>query len=309
MRQLLSRRAGGALAAYPAAPDGAPVLLIPGFMAGDESLWPLAAHLAHAGYRPCPAGIARNVDCSEATAVRLLDRLDRLAFEHGRRISIVGHSRGGMLARVLAQRRPDLVSIVIALAAPFRMPLRAIHPLLLPPAMALFAVGTLSFRGWLSYSCAVGRCCASFRSDLAAPVRMQSRYVSIYSRRDSVVDWRACLDPDSGRVEVCSSHCGMAIDPATIRVVIRSLEHVSSGNSAKQGPAAQYALGTRVTDDARGGVTRAPQVELLRGVVRVRGDQVAQARGEQPSRLGRDGRALLAEQAAAIDLKQGAGFV
>jgi len=51
--------------------------------------------------------------------------------------------------------------------------------------------------------------------------------LSVYSRRDGLVDWRACIDPEGERVEVHSSHCGMASDPITLQVIIQWLGRVT----------------------------------------------------------------------------------
>src|SRR5437588_5314290 len=98
--------------------DGRPVLLIPGFMAGDLSLGVMAAWLRSLGYRPCRAGIRANVDCSARALERLEGQLERLADRHGQKVSVVGHSRGGSMARVLAVRRPDLVRAIVCLGSP-----------------------------------------------------------------------------------------------------------------------------------------------------------------------------------------------
>jgi hypothetical protein len=52
--------------------------------------------------------------------------------------------------------------------------------------------------------------------------------VSVFSRRDGVTDWRACLDPDGNNVEVDATHCGMPSDPATQRAVLEALESFAS---------------------------------------------------------------------------------
>jgi pimeloyl-ACP methyl ester carboxylesterase len=67
---------------------------------------------------------------------------DRLAERHERPIAAVGHSRGGLFARVLARRLPELVSCVITLGTPHRDPL-AIYPLVWAAAAALATAGTL----------------------------------------------------------------------------------------------------------------------------------------------------------------------
>ena len=83
------------------------VLLIPGFLAGDVSLGVLAQWLTRIGYRPCRAGIRANVDCTARSVDRLELQLEDLADRHGRRAIIIGQSRGGAMARILAVRRPD----------------------------------------------------------------------------------------------------------------------------------------------------------------------------------------------------------
>jgi len=52
--------------------DGRPVLLLPGFLAGDYTLTLLARWLRRIGYRPSTCGFLFNVDCSD----RALDLVD-----------------------------------------------------------------------------------------------------------------------------------------------------------------------------------------------------------------------------------------
>src|SRR5829696_3557410 len=78
---------------------GRPVVLIPGFLAGDGSLSMMAGWLGRAGYRPSRAGILSNVNCSGVLLPRLEGRLERLAALQGQPAAIVGQSRGGTLAK------------------------------------------------------------------------------------------------------------------------------------------------------------------------------------------------------------------
>src|SRR5947209_16121903 len=68
--------------------DGRPVLLIPGFMAGDLSLGVMGRWLRDIGYEPCRAGIRANVDCTGRALGRLEAQLERLAERHGRSVTI-----------------------------------------------------------------------------------------------------------------------------------------------------------------------------------------------------------------------------
>ena len=207
---------------------GAPVLLIPGFLTGDQSLSTLARHLVSEGLRPWPTGMARNVGCSEATTTALLARLEWIAARHRCKVTIVGHSRGGLMARVLARRRPDIVAGVVMLGAPHREPL-AIHPVLWLHGLAFGAASLAGARGLLRFSCIGGACCAPFRADLAAPAAPDVDCVSVYSRRDGVVDWRACVDAGARNVEVAVSHCNLTTDRATLDIVADAVKRVATG--------------------------------------------------------------------------------
>src|SRR5688500_5702236 len=110
--------------------DDRPVLLIPGFLAGDGSLGTMTHWLRAAGYRTRRAGIRANVSCSEAACARLEARLEGFAEHVGQKVTIVGQSRGGVFARALAVKRPDLVSAIVTLGSPTVSQLR-VHPLVL----------------------------------------------------------------------------------------------------------------------------------------------------------------------------------
>src|SRR5437763_13303355 len=86
--------------------DGAPVLAIPGFLAGDSSLSVMRDWLQRMGYEPYGTGIVSNIDCSDRTLDALERRLVRLTERGGRRVALIGHSRGAHLAKALATRRP-----------------------------------------------------------------------------------------------------------------------------------------------------------------------------------------------------------
>lgn len=201
---------------------GQPVLMIPGFMAGDASLGIMARWLKGTGHHPSRAGIRSNVACSGKAVEALEDRLERLVDRQGRRAAVVGHSRGGSFAKVLARRRPDLVSGVIMLGCPQRDPL-AVHPVVRANIEAVAAIGRLGVPGFFSRVCLDGDCCANFWEQFEADVPRGVGYVSIYSRTDGIVSWKACLDPKAEQVEVRSSHCGMAVHPDVYRVIADSL--------------------------------------------------------------------------------------
>jgi triacylglycerol lipase len=203
--------------------DGRGVLLIPGFLAGDGSLATMTQWLRAAGYRTKRAGIRTNVACSEVACRRLEERVESLAGRTGGRVAIVGQSRGGVIAKALGARRPDLVSGVVALGSPVRSQL-AIHPVVLAQVGMVAAIGTGAVPGLISWRCLRGDCCASFREAVAGPLAPGVGYVAIYSRSDGIVDWRSCIDPHADEcVEVRASHCGMGVNAGAYRVIARAL--------------------------------------------------------------------------------------
>jgi triacylglycerol lipase len=217
---------------------GRPVLLIPGFLAGDGSLSMMAGWLKRSGYRPSRAGIVSNVNCAGVLMPRLEERLERLVALQGQRAAIVGQSRGGTLAKVLAHRRPDLVTGIVGLGSPQVNPL-AVHPLVRLQVEAVSRLGSLGAPGLFKRSCLHGDCCSSFWEDLAEPPAPGVRLVSVYSKSDGVVDWRSCLDPHADElVEITASHCGMAVSRSAWRAVADALDGFREADSRSR-PAAR----------------------------------------------------------------------
>ena len=203
--------------------EGRPVLLVPGFMAGDGTLSTMAKWLRQHGYWTHRAGIRANVGCSQEACERIEERLEALAGRTGRKVAIVGQSRGGVLARVVAARRPDLVSGIVSLGAPTVGMLR-VHPLVLLQVGLVGALGSGGVPGLFRMRCLRGECCEPFRTDLEADFPAGVRYICVYSRSDGIVDWRACLDGAADElVEIRASHCGMAVSVEAYEQVARAL--------------------------------------------------------------------------------------
>ena len=204
--------------------EGRPVLLVPGFLAGDGSLGTMAKWLRANGYWTRRAGIRANVGCSQESCVRLEERVEALAERTGRKVTIVGQSRGGVLARALAVRRPDLVDGIVTLGAP-TVSMLAVNPFVLLQVGLVGALGTGRVPGFFSMRCLRGTCCEAFRADMTGPFPEDVRYTALYSRSDGIVDWRACLDPAADQlVEIHASHCGMALNRSAYEHVARALE-------------------------------------------------------------------------------------
>jgi triacylglycerol lipase len=203
--------------------DPLPVLLIPGFLAGDASLTVLAGWLRRRGHQVRGSGMVINAGC----AGRELERLDeRLAEVDGPAI-VIGQSRGGTMARALAARNPEAVAALATLGSPVLDPL-AVSPSVMRTVRSLARVGDLGVPGVFSSECRDGACCADFRALLVAPLDPDTPALAVHSRTDGIVDWRACLDPHAECVEVEGSHVGMAVNPAVYRELERLLERTEA---------------------------------------------------------------------------------
>ena len=211
---------------------GQPVLLIPGFLAGDGSLAMLSHWLRRTGHHTGRAGIGVNVDCSGRSLARLESCLEGLVERQGRPAVIIGQSRGGSFAKVLAHTRPELVSGIVSLATPQLDPL-AVHPLVRLQIEAVALGGSLRIPHLFSRACIDGECCERFWDHLAAPLVSSIGFLSIYSKTDGVVDWRACLDPSAEHLEISSSHCGMGMNPGAYRGIAEALGRFAAGSRKK----------------------------------------------------------------------------
>jgi triacylglycerol lipase len=197
--------------------DGMPVLLIPGFLAGDTSLGVMQDWLARIGYAPRASGIAFNVDCSDRALTRLDARLADLHERSGRRVALIGHSRGAHFAKALAHWRPDRVAGVISLGAGLDAP----YDISVPTKAAVAAVRAVHSQrraGCMTESC---RC--PFAAHYAAPFPEDVPLTSIYTREDGVVWWEACVVPYARNVEVTGSHIGLAFNRKAYRAVAAAL--------------------------------------------------------------------------------------
>ncbi len=189
--------------------DGRPVLLVPGFMAGDRSLLILRDWLVRLGYEAEVPGIVFNIRYSEAVLRTLLLRAVDLYGWFGRRVSLVGHSRGGLLAKVASDRHPEIIDRVVTLGSPLADPYD-VHPLTLAGVRAAQVVNLVRYQR----TAAVER---QFLHDLAAPARVP--LTSIYSRSDGIVHWEACVRPDARCLEVDGSHVGLAVNRAVYELL------------------------------------------------------------------------------------------
>ena len=197
----------GGLAAWPmlrTAPrgDGHPVLVFPGLAATDFSTRPLRRLLARLGHEPYGWGQGRNLGPRPEVLEAALIRIRSLAERHGRRVSLVGWSLGGLYARELAKQAPEVVRAVVSLGSPFAGSPRATNAWRLYAALNREAPPASLPEGM----------------DIAPPVPT----TSIWSRSDGIVAWQCCVErpgPMSENIVVEASHTGLGVHPLVLHAL------------------------------------------------------------------------------------------
>ena len=191
--------------------DKHPVMVIPGFLASDVSTRPLRAYLKVKGYTPYGWGLGRNlgshiVGGENLLSDELLDQVIRIHVKHDQKVSLVGWSLGGILAREIARKIPDCIRQVISLGSPFNGPKGTA-----PVAAKLFRLlnGDVGERDP-----------AAINAMLTPPPVPCS---AIFSRTDGIAHWRACRDDSfhnkSENIEVAGSHLGLGHNPQVLWVI------------------------------------------------------------------------------------------
>jgi len=195
--------------------NGEPILLIPGFLVGDWALKVMGGWLSRLGYCPYLSGIDWNVSPPETSIKLLVWRLLYIAEETQSPVCVVGHSLGGMFARVLGVRFPETVRQVITLGSPIRDPLQAAHFSVRIASLGLQTLWSLGRQTTPDAS--------AFFRQVAAPLPRGVQYTAIFSKQDEIVDWQACLDPQGDSQQVSGGHMGLVVNRQVYQLLAQLL--------------------------------------------------------------------------------------
>ena len=185
--------------------DGQPVMVLPGLATSDSSTIALRRFLRVLGYPVEGWKLGRNYGPLPGIEEGMKDNLKRMADAHGRTVSLVGWSLGGIYARQLAKMMPDEVRQVITLGSPFNGDPRATN-------------------AWKLYQFTSGHKVDDRDRHMGGTISAAPACptTAIYSRGDGICNWRTCMEepaPLTENIRVFGSHCGLGHNPAAVYAV------------------------------------------------------------------------------------------
>jgi triacylglycerol lipase len=206
--------------------DGRFVTVLPGLFGNDWYLQPLHLWLARIGFRPVRSSLAVNAGCPERLSRQVEKQIDSRLQTRSAPVVLIGHSRGGILARAIAARLGDEVSHLVLLGSPVgAIEKSAQWPTAAGgnPAHNSVAEASNRARSFLDPDCKVPYCGCPFPIDLRRALSRQTKVVSIYSRDDPVVPSWSCPLPRAQNIEVSGTHTGLVYNSAVYRQLADAL--------------------------------------------------------------------------------------
>jgi pimeloyl-ACP methyl ester carboxylesterase len=187
---------------------GEPVLVLPGYGAGDASTAFLKTYLRVLGYRVTGWHLGRNSGNVPDLMPRVMKRLLSIHRRTQQRVRVIGWSLGGFIAREAARERPDLVHQVITLGTP--------------------VVGGPKYTVVAHMLRRRGIDLDAMEAEIASrnAILLQTRVTALYSRSDGVVAWQACIDNGGANVEhveVRTTHFGFGFSPQVYKIIAQRL--------------------------------------------------------------------------------------
>ena len=184
------------------------VMLLPGFGTHPLRMRYMAIQLERAGHEVKRWGLGFNLGPTEKNFALLEARIRQIRRRYGQDVVLVGWSLGGIFARELAKRHPDIVAKVITMGTPFS--------------------GTLyANNAWRIYQLVTGHSVEQPPVEAQVAVKPPVETVALWSPRDGVVSPRSACGRPGERdraIALRCTHLGFANSPEAIHAVAAELE-------------------------------------------------------------------------------------
>jgi len=203
--------------------DGSAVVVIPGFLLTDLYLTEFRSWINRIGYKAYFSGIGLNAECPNLLIqYKLNDTIQKAFKETGKKIHLVGHSLGGVIARAAASQMPDRIASVITMGSPFRGV--SVHHSVLRAAQLVRGQILERHGENVLPACYTAGCTCNFLESLVDKLPKSVFETAIYTKSDGIVDWHVCRTgkPDVD-FEVSATHIGLAFNPIVFDVVAHRL--------------------------------------------------------------------------------------
>lgn len=184
------------------------VMLLPGFGTHPLRMRYMAHQLERAGHKVKRWGLGFNLGPTEANFALLGERVRQIRERYGQDVVLVGWSLGGIFARELAKRHPELVAKVITMGSPFS--------------------GTpYANNAWRIYQLVTGHSVEQPPIEAQLAVKPPVETVALWSPRDGVISPRSACGRAGERdraVALRCTHLGFASSAEAICAVAEELE-------------------------------------------------------------------------------------
>jgi len=185
------------------------VILLPGFGAGPRAMRIMESHLRRRGHRARDWGLGVNTGDVKKLRAKLRPIVEASIAEHDEPVVLVGWSLGGYIAREYAREHPGEVRKVVTLGSP--------------------VIGgpryTATAERYRSQGHDLNAIERAIKDRYATPLRVP--VTAIYSKRDGIVAWQACVDrwsPQVRHIEVSETHLGLVLAPRVLGIVADEVE-------------------------------------------------------------------------------------
>jgi pimeloyl-ACP methyl ester carboxylesterase len=185
------------------------VMLLPGFGTHPLRMRYMARQLERAGHEVKRWGLGFNFGPTEQNFALLEERVRQIHQLYGQNVVLVGWSLGGIFARELAKRHPEMVAKVITMGTPF-------------------SGSPYANNAWRVYQLVTGHSVEQPPVEAQIAVKPPVETVALWSPRDGVVAPRSACGLPGERdraVALRCSHIGFASSDEAIAAVARELEH------------------------------------------------------------------------------------
>ena len=187
------------------------VMVIPGFLGDDRGNGPLIRFLRDLGYVTTGWQQGRNLGPGSFSADSLRSTVENLLARGDGKVSLVGHSLGGIYAREIARMEPHIVHQVITLGSPFGK-----------------GHATASHPSRLYRRLNPQNDPRDIEELLSIPPPVPT--TAIYTRGDGVVNWRTSRQEGNyghvHNIEVLGSHIGLNLNAAVWYWVAKKLAQI-----------------------------------------------------------------------------------